>query len=186
VPCYTVDTMSQLVFTTTLYTIGDRTILYVPEEESKKLPSRGQIMAKGTINGHDFRDAFEPDGAWSHWLDVTPELQERLGVAAGDSVTVVMESTKEWPEPRVPADWQSAIDADPQVHALWDRVTPMARWEWLRWINATSVAETRAKRIEVSCSKLLNGLRRPCCFNRNMCCVPDVSKNGVLLQRGSA
>ena len=58
----------------------------------------------------------------------------------------------------------------------------MARWDWIRWINATAQQETRKRRIEVAFSKLKSGMRRPCCFNRGMCTEPYVSKNGVLLE----
>jgi hypothetical protein len=157
-------------------------ICKLPKEASETLPSRGQVMVNGTINGIAFQAAFEPDGAGGHWFRVTKELQATAGVAAGKKAMLTVEPTKVWPEPDVPADWQSALDADPAVMAQWKRVTPMARWEWLRWIASTNKAETRRKHIEVACSKLLRGERRPCCFNRAACCVPEVSKGGMLIQ----
>jgi hypothetical protein len=169
-------------FETTLCTIGTWTILKLPKEASAKLPSRGQVMVKGTINGFHFQTALEPDGNWSHWLNVDKKMQKDANVRAGDTVSLEIEATKDWPEPDIPADLQAALDTDPKVQPLWARITPMARWEWIRWINSTKQTETRKRRIEVSCSKLLAGERRPCCFNRNMCCVPEISKNGVLLE----
>lgn len=174
--------MPLIHFKATPYNIGSWTILRLPRDVSAKLPSRGQTMVKGTINDFPFRTALEPDGNWSHWLHVDKNMQKSAKVKLGDVVTLAIESTKEWPEPAIPADWQAALDANPQVETLWKRITPMARWEWIRWIGSTKVPETRKRRVEVSCSKLLAGERRPCCFNRNMCCVPDVSKNGVLLE----
>lgn len=173
--------MPAIRFEAQLYTIGSKTILRVPKDASAKLPSRGQNMVKGTLNGLPFHMPLEPDGDWSHWLDVDDRMQTAAKVAAGDTVTVEIEPTKEWPESQIPADLAAALDADAQVKELWSDVTPMARWEWIRWISSTAQPETRKRRIEVSCSKLLAGERRPCCFNRNMCCVPEVSKSGVLL-----
>lgn len=138
-------------------------------------------MVKGTINGLQFRTALEPDGNCGHWFKVDEGMQQAARVAASDTLIMMIEPTKEWPEPIVPEDWRAALDADPQVQILWMDITPMARWEWLRWIGSTKEPATRKQRIETSCSKLLAGGRRPCCFNRNMCCVPEVSKNGVLL-----
>lgn len=181
--------MSMIRFEAELFNIGSWTILLLPKDVSAKLPSRGQVMVSGTINGVDFQLPLEPDGNGSHWFRVDKALQKSTESEEGDTVTMEVEPTptKDWPEPEIPKDLQAAIDAStPEVQQLWTKVTPMAHWEWLRWINATKNPETRKKRIEVSISKLSKGMRRPCCFNRNMCCIPDVSKNGVLLEPTSA
>lgn len=174
--------MSRIRFSTKLFTIGSWTILRLPKEASAKLPSRGQVMVQGTVNGHEFRTPLEPDGNWSHWFRVDDNLSKTAGIAAGDTVTLEIEPTKDWPEPEVPKDWQAAINADQQARDLWAKITPMARWEWIRWIRSTGREETRARRIEVGLSKLKHGERRPCCWNRNLCTEPSVSKNGVLLE----
>ncbi|HSD55815.1 MAG TPA: YdeI/OmpD-associated family protein [Candidatus Saccharimonadales bacterium] len=168
-------------FEAKLISINGWTIVHLPKEASEKLPSRGQVMVKGTINDFHLHTALEPDGNWGHWLNVSENMQKSVGIQAGDTVSLEIEATKDWPEPNVPADIQKAVDR-PEIKPLWTRITPMARWEWLRWVNSTASPETRKHRIEVSCSKLLAGERRPCCFNRNMCCVPEVSKSGILLE----
>jgi hypothetical protein len=168
-------------FKTQLFTIGSWTITQLPQEASKQLPSRGLVMVKGTINGMPLMTALEPDGNGSHWFSVDKKLRDAIGSEAGDTVALAIEPTKEWIEPVVPADIQKALTADPKANATWKSVTPMARWEWIRWIRATNSAETRARHIEVACSKLGRGERRPCCFNSGMCTEPAVSKNGVLL-----
>jgi hypothetical protein len=174
--------MSVIRFKAKPYTIGSWTVLLLPKEASLKLPSRGQVMVKGAINGFHIHTALEPDGNGSHWLNVDKNLQKSAHALAGDTATLEIESTKDWPEPNVPADLKTALGRHPAVQKLWTDITPMARWEWIRWIGSTSRDETRKRRIEVAFSKLSSGERRPCCFNRSMCCVPDVSKNGVLLE----
>ena len=168
-------------FEATLFTIGSWTILRLPEDASAKLPSRGQAMVEGTINGFHFQTALEPDGRWSHWFRLDNSLLKAASAAAGDTVKLTIKPIKQWPEPKVPADLQKALEANSAVHALWQRITPMARWEWIRWIRATNKNETRTRRIEVACSKLKGGERRPCCWNRNLSTEPSVSKNGILL-----
>jgi hypothetical protein len=90
--------------------------------------------------------------------------------------------SKAWPEPDVPADFKKALSSDKQAKALWVEITPMARWDWLRWIRSTNNPQTRSRRIEVALSKLKADKRRPCCVNRNLCTEPEVSKNGILIE----
>ena len=173
--------MPTIHFEAKLFTIGSWTILRLPENASAKLPSRGQTMVKGTINDFPFRTPLEPDGKGSHWLRVDKTMLKAASAASGDTVALSMQPIKEWVEPDVPVDLESALAAAPRAQSLWRHITPMARWEWIRWVRATSKAETRKRRIEVACSKLGAGERRPCCWNRNLCTEPSVSKNGVLV-----
>jgi hypothetical protein len=164
------------------FTINGWIILKLPQGASVKLPSRGQVMVSGSINDYAFQTALEPDGKGGHWLNIDDRMRESADIEVGDTATLALESTKLWPEPHVPADIKASLDSSPELQSLWQAVTPMARWEWIRWIGATANLETRQHRIEVAASKLKHGMRRPCCFNRSMCCVPEVSKNGMLLE----
>ena len=174
--------MPMINFETTVRSINSWLILRLPKNISAKLPSRGMVMVKGTINGFPFQTPLEPDGKGSHWFRVDQKLSKAAKAKNGDTAAVAIESSKEWPEPQLPADVKQALAANQKVCALWDDITPMARWDWLRWIGATNNPETRKKHIEVAFSKLKGGERRPCCFNRSMCTVPEVSKNGVLIE----
>ena len=85
----------------------------------------------------------------------------------------------------MPQDVATALAAAPQkIRDLWNEITPMARWEWVRWVNATRNPDTRRRRVDVSISKMKSGKRRPCCFNLSACTDPDLSKNGRLLESG--
>ncbi len=169
-------------FDATLHTTHGRTILHLPATASKKLPSRGQVAVHGTLKGHPFQTVLEPDGDFGHWMSVDGGLQKAAGVSPGDAVSVEVEPTKEWPEPSVPPDLRRALSSAPRnIRELWEAITPMARWEWVRWVNATKNPDTRKRRVEVSISKMSNGKRRPCCFNLAACTDPDLSKNGKLV-----
>lgn len=156
-------------------------LISLPQDASAQLYSRGLAMVKGAINGFGFETALEPDGRGSHWFRVSDSLRKVAGVSEDEDVTLAIEPTREWAEPEVPVDIADALAADSTAHAQWKRITPMARREWIRWIRATNKPETRRRHIEVACSKLRAGERRPCCFNSSMCTEPAVSKNGVLL-----
>lgn len=157
-----------------------KTLLAVlPRHVSAQLPSRGQVMVGGKINNLSFTQALEPDGRGSHWIRLNNYVEE-LGVRVGDTVHIELESLTDWPEPTVPADIKRVI-TQPELKSLWQDVTTMSRWEWIRWIEGTANPETRKKRIDIMVDKLQKGIRRPCCFNRTACTDMSVSKGGVLL-----
>jgi uncharacterized protein YdeI (YjbR/CyaY-like superfamily) len=115
-------------------------------------------------------------------MRIDGQLQRIAGLTAGDAATLTIEPLKEWPEPNVPGDLDGALASAPQkIQDLWADITPMARWEWVRWVNATPNPDTRKRRVEVSISKMKNGKRRPCCFNLAACTDPNLSKNGRLI-----
>ncbi len=169
-------------FDATLSTIDTSAVLRLPETASKGLPSRGQVAVHGTINGVEFQTVLEPDGNLGHWMRVDDTLQRAAGISAGDDAMLDIEVTKDWPEPSVPEDLATALAAAPQkIQNLWNEITPMARWEWVRWVNATKNPDTRSRRVNVTISKMKSGKRRPCCFNLSACTDPDLSKSGRLL-----
>jgi hypothetical protein len=176
-------TTTQIRFEATPHTIGKSMILRLPEKASVKLPSRGQVAVQGTIDGREFRTVLEPDGNFGHWLRIDRKLRGGAAVRAGRSATLEIEAVKDWPEPSVPLDLKTALAAAPQkIQDLWKEITPMARWEWVRWVNATPNLDTRKRRVEVSISKMKGGKRRPCCFNLAACTDPNLSKNGRLAE----
>ena len=174
--------MSTISFRARLEAIGSQTILRLPNAASRRLPSRGLCLVEGTFNGRSFQAALEPDGRGGHWLGVGKTMRRAAGAAAGDSVSLAIEPIARWPEPKVPADLTRALKADPEAHRLWLDITPLARWDWIRWIGSTRNPDTRTIRIEKTLSKLRSGKRAACCFDRSQCTDPSVSRNGVLLE----
>jgi hypothetical protein len=173
---------SAVCFEAQLRKVGRCTILRLPDDASAKLPSRGQIAVMGVVNRHAFQAVLEPDGRRGHWLKVDQKLRQALALSEGDTVTVEVEPTKDWPEPDIPKDFQTALADAPDVSGLWEDITAMARWEWVRWINASKNPETRKRRVQVGISKLRSGKRRPCCFDLAACTDPDLAKNGRLIE----
>ncbi len=179
--------MSTINFEAKLFKIKDWTILQLPKEASAKLPTRAIIMVEGIINGVPFKTLLEPDGMYasgekpSHWFKPDNKLLDEAKAKAGDTVKVSLEPTKDWVEPEVPEDVKKALLSSRKAKDLWDDITPSARWDWIRWIRAVKTAETRDKHLRIMLDKLNKGMRRPCCFNRNLCSEPYVSHNWVLL-----
>ena len=67
-------------------------------------------------------------------------------------------------EMNVPKDFQTALNSNKKANLLWKEITPIARRDWILWIITAKQKETRARRIEVACSKLSSGMKRVCCF----------------------
>jgi hypothetical protein len=181
------DTMTQHTATPTIrfeatpYTMDNATLLRLPGHASEKLPSRGQVAVRGTMNGQDFQTVLEPDGSGGHWMRIEEELQRTAGSKAGNTARLEIAPTRDWPEPNVPQDLEAALATAPQeIQAVWKDITPMARWEWVRWVNATNNPDTRKRRVEVSISKMSSGKRRPCCFDLSACTDPQLARNGTL------
>lgn len=169
-------------FEVELFELKDRTILRLPEAESAKLASRGQVAVHGTINGHELRTVLEPDGCSGHWMRIDAGLQIAAGIGPGDAATLKLEVAQDWPEPDVPNDFAAALTTAPEkVKDKWRDITPMARWEWIRWINETRNGDTRVLRIQKTIAKLDGKHRRPCCFNLAACTDPELSRSGKLL-----
>jgi len=73
----------------------------------------------------------------------------------------------------LPADLQRALAADKAALAKWEDITPLARNEWICWVEHPKTAEIRKEHVDRVCSELKEGMRRPCCW---MGCVHRTDK----------
>jgi uncharacterized protein YdeI (YjbR/CyaY-like superfamily) len=64
----------------------------------------------------------------------------------------------------LPPDLKKALVSDAKALEMWEDITPLARNEWICWIESAKKAGTRTRRIEWGCSSLRDGQRRPCCW----------------------
>ena len=65
---------------------------------------------------------------------------------------------------RVPADLRKTLNSAPAARAAWEDITPLARNEWICWVQEAKKTETRDHRIERTINELIQGKRRPCCW----------------------
>jgi len=72
---------------------------------------------------------------------------------------------REESEGRVPTDLRKALAAAPTAKAQWRDLTPIARRDFISWMDSAKQKETRRRRIEKACSMLVAGKRRPCCYS---------------------
>jgi hypothetical protein len=64
----------------------------------------------------------------------------------------------------VPADLRKALIADKVALAKWEDIMPLARDEWIYWVESVKTPKKRQEHVERVCSELKEGMRRPCCW----------------------
>ena len=64
----------------------------------------------------------------------------------------------------LPDDVSKALLSAQKALETWEDITPLARNEWICWIESAKKEETRSKRIAWGISNLTEGKRRPCCW----------------------
>lgn len=65
---------------------------------------------------------------------------------------------------KLPRDLREALAADEKALAAWRDITPLARNEWICWVEGAKLIETRERRVERTRTELAEGVRRPCCW----------------------
>ena len=65
---------------------------------------------------------------------------------------------------QLPPDLHKALIANATALAAWKDITPLARNEFICWVEAAKQEETRKRRIHRTQEELEEGQRRPCCW----------------------
>ena len=65
---------------------------------------------------------------------------------------------------KLPQDLRTALIANSKALAAWNDITPLARNEFICWVEDAKQAPTRARRVRRTNEELEDGIRRPCCW----------------------
>lgn len=65
---------------------------------------------------------------------------------------------------KMPDDLRKALSANPKAVEAWNKITPLARNEWICWNTSVKQEATRLNHIERTVTELGEGKRRPCCW----------------------
>lgn len=65
---------------------------------------------------------------------------------------------------KMPADLKRVLVADKTALAKWEDITPLARNEWICWVESVKSPEKRQEHIKRTAAQLKEGKRRPCCW----------------------
>ncbi|MEK6915719.1 MAG: YdeI/OmpD-associated family protein [Nanoarchaeota archaeon] len=74
-----------------------------------------------------------------------------------------MKKTSKIPH-KIPPDLQTVLTSFPKAMKTWEEITPLARNEFICWIEDAKKDETRHSRIGRTITDLMEGKRRPCCW----------------------
>ncbi len=144
-------------FTTSLELNGKTaTGFRVPEEVVKGLGSGRRPPVLVTINGFTYRNTVAAYGDVS-MIGVSAENRAGAGVAAGDTIEVDLELDTAPREVVVPADLQTALDADPAAAAFFAGLSYSNRLRHVLGIEGAKAVETRSRRIAKSVSMFHEG-----------------------------
>jgi uncharacterized protein YdeI (YjbR/CyaY-like superfamily) len=64
----------------------------------------------------------------------------------------------------LPTDLRTALIANPTALDAWKDITPLARNEFICWVENAKQEMTRQRRIRRTQEELEEGQRRPCCW----------------------
>jgi uncharacterized protein YdeI (YjbR/CyaY-like superfamily) len=65
---------------------------------------------------------------------------------------------------KLPADLGATLVANPAALHAWNDITPLARNEFICWVEDAKQEKTRERRIRRTREELEEGQRRPCCW----------------------
>lgn len=64
----------------------------------------------------------------------------------------------------LPTDLRTALAGNPEALTAWQDITPLARNEFICWVEDAKQDKTRERRIRRTQEELEEGKRRPCCW----------------------
>jgi len=65
---------------------------------------------------------------------------------------------------KLPGDLRTALIGNAAALAAWKDITPLARNEFICWVEDAKQENTRERRIRRTQEELEEGMRRPCCW----------------------
>jgi Bacteriocin-protection, YdeI or OmpD-Associated/Domain of unknown function (DUF1905) len=130
--------------------------LEVPAAAVQALGGGARPRVTITVNGHSWQSRIAIMRG-RNLIGLSNANRQAAGVMTGDEVEVDVELNADPPVVLEPADFASALDADPVARAAYDRLAYSHKREHVLAVEGAKKPETRARRIE----KALAMLRDP-------------------------
>ena len=94
-------------------------------------------------------------------LTILYTIRDRFTIFCYDSI---MKKISAGTVHTLPKDIARELTLHPESLVTWEDITPLARNEWICWIESARQEETRILRLRIACENLASGKRRPCCW----------------------
>ena len=114
---------------------------------------------KAMIAGLPYRSILTRMGTDCHILGIRKEIREQVGKTFGDEVTITVEPDTEPRVIEIPAALKTALRADKQAKAFFEKLSYTHQKEYVTWIDEAKREETRQNRIAKTVEMLKEGKR---------------------------
>ena len=142
---------------TTILSGGKTTTgIHVPDAVVAALGASRKPAVKVTLNGYQYRSTVAVMGG-RFMVGVSADVREKSGVKGGDSLDVEIELDTAPRVLEIPADFASALAAEPVAQAAFDRLSYSNKRRHTMPIEEAKTPETRARRVEKSVAALTDG-----------------------------
>jgi len=131
----------------------------IPDEVIASLGAGKKPPVKMTVNGYSYRSTVATiDGKFM--VGFNADHRTASGIKGGDAVDVEIELDTEPRTVEVPADLQSALDAEPKARQTFDKLSNSLKGYHVYQVTSAKTEETRQRRIEKSIATLREGRPR--------------------------
>jgi Bacteriocin-protection, YdeI or OmpD-Associated/Domain of unknown function (DUF1905) len=145
--------------TTILQSNKTATGIRVPEDVIAALGPSRRPPVQVTVNGYTYRTTVAVmNGAFM--FGVSADVRKNAGVAGGDEVDVEIVLDTEPREVSVPADLQTALEADPEASRFFQSLSYSHKSAYVLWIESAKKDETRQRRIPEAIRMLQEGRKQ--------------------------
>jgi hypothetical protein len=142
--------------TTILQSDKTATGIRIPDEVVESLGAGKRPPIKVTIHGYTYRSTVAVMGG-TYMVGVNADNRAAAGVAGGDEVDVDIELDTEPRQVSVPADFQAALEAEPEAQQTFDKLSNSNKGWHTFQIEGAKTDETRQRRIAKSIAALREG-----------------------------
>jgi hypothetical protein len=148
--------MKAFSFTARIYKLGINPCVDVPAEAAHFYKRRGFVPIIGLVNGKPYRATLVPRGEGLHRLYLNEPIREATKTDVGSDVRFELKLDRTSRVLKTPADFASALKAQPGAQTAFRQSTPSRQRELLRWITGAKRPETRHSRIQRVIASLAN------------------------------